>query len=54
MWVRMLMVLAGGITALFLTRDAPNFEVAAGMISMVVLVVALVILAFAKRGVSER
>lgn len=54
MWIRLLMVVAGGITALFLSRDAANFEVAAGMISMLVLVAALVVLAFARRGGTER
>ncbi len=50
MWIRLVMVLAGGIVALFMSRDSPNFEVAAGMISLLVLVVALIILAFARRS----
>ena len=54
MWIRLLMVLGGGVTALFLSRDAANFEVAAGMISMLVLVVGLIVLAFARRGGADQ
>jgi hypothetical protein len=49
MWLRLLLVLGGGITALFLSRDAANFDVAAGMISMLMLAVALVLFAFSRR-----
>ncbi len=49
MWLRLVLVLGGGITALFLARDSANFEVASGMISMLVLVVALVVFAFSRR-----
>jgi hypothetical protein len=49
MWLRLLLVLGGGITALCLARDSASFDVAAGMISMLVLVVALVLFAFSRR-----
>ncbi len=49
MWIRLLMLLGGGITTLFLSRDAANFEVVAGMVSMLVLVAALIIIGFSRR-----
>ena len=54
MWIRLRMVLAGGVTALFLSRDSANFEVAAGMISMLVVVAGLVVLAFARRRSADK
>ncbi len=50
MWFGLVMVMAGGFAALFLSRDAANFEVAAGMISMLALVAGLIVVAFARRA----
>ena len=45
MLLRIPLVLAGLIAALFVARDAPNFEVVQGMIAIAVIAAAAVVLA---------
>ena len=49
MWIRLVMVLAGGIAALLLSRDAVNFEVVAGMIAVAMIALVVVVLAWTRR-----
>jgi hypothetical protein len=47
MWARLVLVAAGAITAIFVARDAPNFQVVEGMVGIALIaavVVALVLL----------
>lgn len=46
MWARLVLVAAGAITALFVARDAPNFQVVEGMvgIGLIAAIVALMVL----------
>jgi hypothetical protein len=50
--VRLVLGAAGGIAALFVARDSPNFEVVAGMIGVAVIagVVLMMVLAGRRRG----
>jgi hypothetical protein len=41
--VRVLLALGGGLAALFVARDSPNFGVVQGMLSVVVLACAILI-----------
>ena len=49
MWFRLIMVLAGGLAALFLSRDAANFEVVAGMIAVAMIALVVMVLALTRR-----
>ena len=49
MWLRIPMVLAGAIAALFVARDAPNVEAVEGMIAVAVIAAAVVVLALTQR-----
>jgi hypothetical protein len=49
MVLRLVMVLAGGIAALLVSRDAANFEVVAGMIAVAVIALAVLIVALTRR-----
>ena len=53
MWARLILVAAGAITALFVSRDAPNFDVVSGMVGIgviAVIVLGLVLLNWRRRG----
>lgn len=52
MWARLVLAAAGTITALFVARDAPNFEVVQGMIgiALVAAVVMVLVLLSWRRG----
>ena len=52
MWARLVLAAAGTITAIFVARDAPNFDVIEGMvgIALVAAVVAGMVLVSWRRG----
>lgn len=52
MWARLVLAAAGVITAVFVARDAPNFQVVEGMVGLALVaavVVAMVLLGW-RRG----
>jgi hypothetical protein len=49
MWVRLILGVAGAITAIFVARDAPNFQVVEGMVGIAVVAVVVVALALTRR-----
>jgi hypothetical protein len=50
MWLaRVLLVAAGAITALFVARDAPNFQVIEGMVGIALIAAVVVALALLRR-----
>ena len=52
MWARLVLAAAGAITALFVARDAPNFNVVEGMvgIGLIAAVVVAIVLTGWRRG----
>jgi hypothetical protein len=52
MWARLVLAAAGAITAIFVARDAPNFQVVEGMvgIALIAAVVVAVVLLSWRRG----
>jgi hypothetical protein len=53
MWARLVLGAAGVITALFVARDAPNFQVVEGMVGIALIaavVVAMVLLSWRRKG----
>ena len=49
MWLRIPLVMAGAIAALFVARDAPNFTVVEGMIAVAIIAAVVVALALIRR-----
>lgn len=49
MLIRIPLLLAGAIAALFVARDAPNFEVVEGMIAIAVIAAVVVALALLRK-----
>ena len=52
MWARLVLAAAGAITAIFVARDAPNFDVVEGMVGIgliAALVMAMVLMGW-RRG----
>jgi hypothetical protein len=52
MWARLVLAAAGAITAIFVSRDAPNFDVVEGMVGIALIaavVMAMVLLSW-RRG----
>jgi hypothetical protein len=49
MWARLVLVAAGAITAIFVARDAPNFEVIEGMVGIALIAAVVVALALLGR-----
>lgn len=49
MWARLVLVVAGAITALFVARDAPNFQVVEGMVGIALIAAVVVALALLRR-----
>lgn len=47
--IRILLVAAGGIAALFVARDAPNFAVVEGMVAVALIAGIVVALALTRR-----
>jgi len=47
--IRIPLLLAGAIAALFIARDAPNFAVVEGMIAIAVIAVVVIALALLRR-----
>jgi hypothetical protein len=47
--IRLLLLMAGGIAALFLDRSAPNFPVVEGMIAVALLAAAVLAVALLRR-----
>jgi hypothetical protein len=53
MWARLVLAAAGAITAIFVARDAPNFQVVEGMVGIALVaavVVAMVLLSWRRKG----
>jgi hypothetical protein len=49
MLIRLPLMIAGGIAALFVARDAPNFQVVEGMFALAVIAVVVLALALMRR-----
>ncbi|MDO9709586.1 hypothetical protein [Paracraurococcus lichenis] len=49
MWARLVLVAAGAVTALFLSRDADNFGVVEGMVGIALVAAVVVALALLRR-----
>lgn len=49
MLIRIPLLLAGAIAALFVARDAPNFEVVEGMIAIAIIAAVVVALALLRK-----
>jgi hypothetical protein len=49
MLVRVVLVMAGALTALFVSRDAPNFEVVEAMIGIAIIAAVVAVLALLSR-----
>ncbi len=47
--LRLVLVVAGALAALFLARDAPNFQVVQGMIGIALIAAVVVVLALGRR-----
>jgi hypothetical protein len=47
--VRILLTAGGGVAALFVAQDSPNFEVVQGMLALVVAVAVLILVGLAGR-----
>ncbi|MFZ4409528.1 MAG: hypothetical protein ACOYOH_19460 [Paracraurococcus sp.] len=53
MWARLVLAASGTITAVFVARDAPNFDVVEGMVGIALIaavVVAMVLLSWRRKG----
>ncbi len=49
MWLRIPLMLAGLIAALFVARDAPNFQVVEGLLAIALIAAVVVVLALIRR-----
>jgi hypothetical protein len=49
MWVRAILVVSAALTALFVARDAPNFQVVEAMVGVAVIAAVVVVLALLGR-----
>lgn len=47
--LRILLLAAGAVTAIFLARDAPNFAVVEGMVAVVIIAAIVLVLALIRR-----
>ena len=53
MWARLVLAAVGAITAVFVARDAPNFDVIEGMVGIALIaavVAAMVLLGWRRKG----
>ncbi len=49
MFLRLVLPIAGGLAALFIARDAPNFELVQGIIAVAVIAAIVVLLGLSRR-----